>query len=327
MAALSLLDLFRTLASFSPPRIKLDDAPWETYLPWAIGNGLAPLASYNLEYVIPASGAPQWVRGQLSSIYQGLANDNVLKLIMFKRLVGQLEGRKLVLAGSAVLAETLYPHIAFRPVMELEVLLRRMDVDPFTGFVTRSEFKADDRGFEDAGATRVLTDGSTPILLFADLLGPTGKEAIDGLFQRAEAARLYGPSIYRPSPEDLLMLSVLSLARAGFERPAIVWVDLRELLLGAPTLHGEEARPLDPALVKTLAREWKLERAVWSALTIVERFFPETSGQVNAMLPSLRGATRQLLSRAVVDPVVGFSGSLNSRRGAGHLRRLLTAGR
>src|SRR5690606_40647607 len=70
-------------------------------------------------------------------------------------------------------------HIAFRPVMELEVLLRRMDVDPFTGFVTRSEFKADDRGFEDAGATRVLTDGSTPILLFADLLGPTGKEAIE----------------------------------------------------------------------------------------------------------------------------------------------------
>jgi len=327
MAALSLLDLFRTLASFSPPRTRLADAPWETYIPWAIGNGLAPLASYNLEYVLPGSGAPQWARGQLASIYQGSSNDNVLKLIMFKRLVGQLEGRKLILSGAAVLAESLYPHIAFRPVIELEVLLRRMDVDPFTGFVTRSEFKVDDRGYEDAGATRVLSDGSTPILLFAEPLGPSSAEATRGLFERAEPARLYGPSIYRPTPEDLLMLSVLSLARAGFERPAIVWVDLRELVLGAPTLQGEDARPVDPARVLALATEWRLERALWAALTIVASFFPETGARVKELLPELRGATRQLLGRAVVDPVVGFSGSLTGRRGANHLRRLLTAGR
>ena len=76
-----------------------------------------------------------------------------------------------------------------------------------------------------------------------------------------------------------------------------------------------------------LAREWRLERALWSALIIVSRFFPETAQSVEALLPELRGATRQVLTRALVDPVVGFSGSLSGRCGAGHLRRLLTAGR
>ena len=39
--AVSMLQLFRTLTSFSPPRTELKDAPWETFVPWAIGQGLA----------------------------------------------------------------------------------------------------------------------------------------------------------------------------------------------------------------------------------------------------------------------------------------------
>ena len=46
----SLLDTFRVLASFSPARTSLRGAPWEEYVDWAIAQGLAPLAAYNLEY-------------------------------------------------------------------------------------------------------------------------------------------------------------------------------------------------------------------------------------------------------------------------------------
>src|SRR5689334_18135088 len=109
-----LLRTFRALSSFSPSRAELRGAPWEEYVDWAIGQGLAPLAAYNLEYRLAAANTPDWVRERLLSVYQGVANDNVMKLVSFKRAIDELEGRKLLLLGGASFAEGLYPHVAFR---------------------------------------------------------------------------------------------------------------------------------------------------------------------------------------------------------------------
>jgi hypothetical protein len=54
----SLLDTFRVLSSFDPPRQSLADAPWEQFVDWAIVQGLAPLAAYNLEYRLGGAGSP-----------------------------------------------------------------------------------------------------------------------------------------------------------------------------------------------------------------------------------------------------------------------------
>src|SRR4051812_43134010 len=90
----SLQEAFRVLASFEPARVSLREASWEEYVPWAIAQGLAPLAAYNLEYRLAGAGAPQWTRDQLLSIYQGSVNDNVMKLVHFKRTVDALQGRR-----------------------------------------------------------------------------------------------------------------------------------------------------------------------------------------------------------------------------------------
>ena len=129
----SLLDTFRVLASFSPGRTSLRGAPWEEYVDWAIGQGLAPLAAYNLEYRLGGGNAPEWVRDRLLSIYQGSVNDNVMKLVNFKRAVDELEGRRIVLLGGASYAESLYPHVAFRPVLDLDLLLPASDLDGLAG--------------------------------------------------------------------------------------------------------------------------------------------------------------------------------------------------
>src|SRR5713101_6273288 len=121
--ATSLLDTFRVLSAFDPPRCSLADAPWDEYVDWAIAQGLGPLSAYNLEYRLAGAGAPEWARDRLLSVYQGSLNDNVMKLVNFKRTIDDLEGRKVVLLGAASYAEALYPHVAFRPVSELEMLL------------------------------------------------------------------------------------------------------------------------------------------------------------------------------------------------------------
>lgn len=322
MAAPSLLDTFRTLASFEPPRVSLRGAPWQEYVDWAISQGLAPLAAYNLEFRLGGAQAPQWARDRLMSIYTGSVNDNVMKLVNFKRIVDDLEGRKLLLLGGAVFAESLYPHVGFRPVPDIQVLMRKLDVEGFSGYLSHHEFRPepDEAG---SGATRVLSDGRTALFLYADVLGAERRAEAQGIFDRALPHRVFGPSFFRPDLEDALLLECLDHARRGYEVPLLAFIDLRELITGAQAMGGVYSRPLDVKALLERARAWRLERALYTSLAITERLFPETAAAVAPALPALRGATRELLNRLVVGPVA-TPGRTSAFRGTERLRRLLT---
>lgn len=318
----SLLDTIRILTSFDPPRGSLKGAPWEEFVDWAIAQGLAPLAAYNLEYKLAGAGAPDWVRDRLLSIYQGSVNDNVMKLVNFKQIVDELEGRKLLVMGGAAFAEAIYPHVGFRPLMDIHVLLKRVDVEGFSGYLSQHHFKPEqDEGH--SGATRVLSDGRTAVLLFADVLGSERREEVQGIFERSRPWKVYGPSIFRPDLEDALLLLCLEHARQGYQVPWLSFVDLRELVTGATSMGSIYSRPLDMAALKERAKAWRLERALYSSLSVISRIFPETAPAVEAARPPLRRATQELLNRLVVDPV-SVPGSRAVVRGADRLRRLLT---
>lgn len=318
----SLLDMFRTLSSFDPPRGSLRGAPWEPYVDWAIAQGLAPLAAYNIEYRLAGADAPEWARDRLLSVYQGSVNDNVMKLVNFKQIVDELEGRKLLVMGAAAFAEAVYPHVGFRPVLDIQVLLRRVDVEGFSGYLSQHHFKPE-KDETHSGATRLLSDGRTAIYLFADVLGPERREAVQGIFERSKPWKVYGPSIFRPDLEDMVLLLCLEHARHGYQVPWLSFIDLRELVTGATSMGGVYSRPLEVAALLERAREWRLERALYTSLSIIERLFPETAKAVEAARPPLRRATRELLNRLVVEPV-SVPGSRGVLRGADRLRRLLT---
>ncbi|HYO59071.1 nucleotidyltransferase family protein [Archangium sp.] len=320
--AISLIDTVRVLASFDPPRGSLRGAPWEEYVDWAIAQGLAPLASYNLEYRLAGADAPEWARDRLLSIYSGSVNDNVMKLVNFKRSVDELEGRKLLLMGAASFADTLYPHVGFRPVLEIQMLLRRMDVEGFAGYLAQHEFRPEPD--EPAhGALKVVSDGRTPIFLYADVLGSERRAEVQGIFDRARPMKMYGPSLFRPDLEDAVLLVCLEHAREGYQVPWLSFVDLRELVTGAKSMGGIYSRPLDVAALLERAKAWRLERALYTSLSIVARLFPETAEGLKPVLPPLRRATRELLERLVVHPASG-PGKMSHVRGTERLRRLLT---
>ncbi|MFZ5470297.1 MAG: nucleotidyltransferase family protein [Myxococcota bacterium] len=304
---LSLLDTFRVLASFDPPRIDLSCAPWEVYVDWAIAQGLAPLAAYNLEYRLGGAGAPTWAKDRLLSVYQGTLNDNVMKLVNFKRAIDELEGAKVILLGGASFAEALYPHIAFRPVLDLELLLADVDVPRVVTLLEKSDFRRT--------GPSVLSDGRTEIRLFTSLLPPE-------VFLRVLPMKVFGPNVFRLDLEDALLALCLFHARQGYEVPMLSFVDLRELLLGAPSLGGPYSRPPDVAKLHARVKVWRLERALHASLAIAERLF---EGLPDAK-PSLRAPTRALLNRMVVGPACEL-GKMHTVRGSDRLRRLLTGGR
>jgi hypothetical protein len=319
----SLLDLFRTLSSFSPTRTNLQDAPWEQYVDWAIGQGLAPIAAYALEYKLGNCGAPEWARDRLLSIFQGSANDNVMKLVNFKNTVDELEGRTVVLVGAASFAESLYPHVAFRPVIDLRVLVPAGDVEGFANFLRSAQFKPDTQTSDPTRADRVLTDTRTLIFLHGSL-APT--PALDAeLLARTLPMKVYGPSVRRLDLEDSILVQAQLMARAGFEVPMLEFLDLRELVLGAPSMGGVYSRPVEPRALHERVKAWKAERAVWVALSVVERLFPETAAVIAPLKPDVFLPVREVLERAVVTPLCDL-GRTEGFRGEDVLRSLLAGG-
>jgi hypothetical protein len=145
-----------------------------------------------------------------------------------------------------------------------------------------------------------------------------------GVFERARPMKVYGQSVFRPELEDVLLLTALDQAHHGYDVPWLSFVDLRELITGATSMGGIYSRPLDVAVLKERARAWRLERALYTSLSIISRLFPETTPAVEAARPTtLRRATQELLNRLVVAPV-SVPGGRGVIRGADRLRRLLT---
>ncbi|MGQ0506331.1 MAG: nucleotidyltransferase family protein [Myxococcaceae bacterium] len=314
----TLVDLFRTLSSFAPARVNLRAAPWEEYVDWAISQGLAPLAAYNLEYRLAGGGAPEWARDRLLSIYQGSVNDNVMKLVNFKRTVDELEGRSIVLLGGASFAEVLYPHVGFRPVLDVQLLVRAADLDGLSNFLGTQHFRPTKEVEDARGAERVLSDGNTPVLLYTSL----GASSEPGALL---PAKVYGPSFFRLSHEEALLAVCLDQARNGYDVPLLTFVDLRELIIGAPSVSGPYSKAVDHALLKKTAEKWGASRALYASASIVARLFPETADTVSQLLPELPAAVRVLIEAAVVGPLseVGRTSELKLKE---IVRRALTGG-
>lgn len=319
--ALSKLELFRVLSSFSPSRQSLRDAPWDEFCDWSIAQGLAPLAAYNLEYRLGGAGAPQWVRDRLLTVFQGSANDNVMKLVNFKQLVGELQGRRVVLLSAGSFAESLYPHVAFRPVIDLRLFVSRDEVAPFSMFLRSGGFREDASANDDRlGSEAVLTDGRTTLFLHGSLVESRSED--DGLLRRSLPFVVFGPSMRRFDMEDAILIHALLLARAGFAVPLIELVDLRELVLGSPSTGGAYSRACEPELLRRRSEAQRGNRALWSALKIVERLFPQTQSAVERLLPDVAFPVRELLERAVVGPVADV-GRTSISRGEDEVRALL----
>jgi hypothetical protein len=314
--ALTLLDTFRILSSFSPQAAAMTQAPWDTYVEWSIAQGLAPLAAYNLEYRLAGAGAPEWARDRLLSVYQGSLNDNVMKLVSFKRAVDELEDARVLLLGAASFAESLYPHVAFRPVPDIQLWAQSADLPRLVEVLRQSEFRSDSRVDRVRGAAELLSDRRTEIAIFTHFLGERVRAHEKGLFERASPVKVYGPSIFRPSHEDAILLLCLDQAKAGYEVPMISFVDLRELL---------SSQPVDFEGLKQRASEWRMDRALYTSVSIVQRLFPELEAAAQSAKPTLRASTQRLLERWVIAKVVQL-GPMRILRGTDRWHRLLTGG-
>lgn len=308
--------LLGVLLSFEPRRGPLD-TDWPALADLAVANGLAPLVSYNLEYRLGGAGAPGEVRERLLGVYQGTANDNVYRMVTLKRLATFAESVALMLLDAAAIVEGLYPHIAFRPLPDLAIGIRPEDAEAF-------EKAAAPAGFRPVGAdgtvsspgslgpggeaARAFSDGRLRVLV-RTAITPGGVDDL-GVWERSLSAKAYGPSARRPSIEDSLLLAAAAVGRAACAAPLIEFVDLRELVCGAPATGVIYPAPPDPVAVADRAVRWGVARAVHCALAVTARLFREAAAGPTWTAGRIPALVRAALGRFVVRPAVARAGTV-----------------
>jgi Uncharacterised nucleotidyltransferase len=304
---LALLDALRALTSFTPPPA-LPDCGLALLADVLEAHGLAPLASYQLESTRLGAGIPDAFRERLLSSYQGVVTDNVLKLVTLRGALRELEGLPVVLLDAAAYVDWLYPHMAFRPVVDVRAAMRAEDAPRFAEAM---KGRLDLVRTENGGRTALFSDGKVTFAFQEGLF--SGAPADVPLFERSRPYRAFGPSAARPSAEDALLSTVGEQALLGLLAPLVTYVDVRELLrLG-----------LDAEYVRARATALGLSRALFGATLLAAHFFPDVADAAAAVRPGLGFAERVAVERVVEaakDPA-----RLRHVRGADAAARLVVA--
>lgn len=304
---MALLDALRALTSFAPPAT-LPDCELPLLADVLEAHGLAPMASWQLEHTPLGAGLPGPFRERLLTSFQGVVNDNLLKLLSLRRALRPAEDVPVVLLDAAAYVDWLYPHLAFRPILDLRLALRAEDG---ARLAERTKGGLELVRTEHGARTAVFSDGTITVTFQEGLW--EGGPADGPLFERATPYRAFGPMAARPSAEDALLSTVGEQARLGLLAPLVTFVDVRELLrLG-----------LDAGYVRERAASLRLDRALFGTMALVAHFFPERSDAAAAVRPDLGFAERAAVERiidAVKDP-----GKLRHLRGTDAAARLVVA--
>jgi hypothetical protein len=278
-----LLDALRALTEF-PPAAAVPDCDLGLLGDVLEAHGLAPLASYRIESSTLGAGVPEPFRERLLTSYQGVVNDNLLKVVSLRRLLRDVEDLPLVLLDGAAYVDWLYPHLAFRPLGDLRAAVRGPDG---ARFAERMKGRLEVVRTEHGGRTAVFSDGTLTLVLQEGLYA--GGPADEPLFARARPYRVFGPAVGRPAAEDALLSTVAEQALLGLFAPLLTYVDVRELL----------RQELDAAYLRERAAALGLSRALLGATLLAARFFPAVEERASLVRPELGRAERAAVERVV----------------------------
>ena len=307
MPTTPLLDALRLLTDFDA-RGPLPPCDLDELAEVLDAHGLAPLASWRLESGRVGAGVPMAFRERLLPLYQGVVNDNVFRMMTLKGVLRGVEVPVVVLDGAAYV-DWLYPHLAWRPVGELRLLVRGADGAGFAAGAKAAGFEPVAQGA--GGHTATFSDGRVELRLQEGLVAGRGED--HGLLSRSEPYRVAGPTAARPSAGDALLLSVADAAAMGLQAPLLAFLDLRELAL--------RVGPDDAAPVLARAAAAGLARALHGAMALTAWFFPAAAERALALSPPLPPLERKAVE-AVVD-AARDPARLRRVRGAEEAARLL----
>jgi hypothetical protein len=282
---------------------------WEELADVAELQGLAGIVSYQLDYRFLARvRPPPWLRERLLMTFNGQVNDNLLKITHLRRVLSEEGIPPVMLLGGVALGDSFYPHIAFRPLPEIDLWVQGPHLAQFGAAIAEAGLPSYPVG-ERRDQRSVAARFANPDIDLQVWLRPPGFPlapiVATPLWDRSLAAPVFGPAAHRLDPADSVCALIAALALEGFAVPRVLLIDLREMLHRADTQEGFYA-PKGIALrwaeVEERARALGLVRSLWAGLRLVGELFPEVSAKATRLEPRLPATVRALIDEAVVRP-------------------------
>ncbi|SRR6266571_2212375 len=261
---------------------------------------------------------PGWAGG-LARSHRKTTVDNLAALAGLRRVGRLLLERQvpfLLLKGGAYLID-LYDDPGMRMLTDVDLLIRRADVDRVARLLWKAGMRGDARSYEPERFEMWFPGEGHCRFEFHAALGQPGRYRIceQEIWARSIASEIEGVASRRLGPEDAVLYHAAHLADHYFG-PSLKWaIDLREML--------RRWTP-DPAWLVARAREWRVRTALHLALRHVDKIFPGEvpEGLADRLAPGplRRRLLRPYLSDAPLE-IVNASRSKDARRGV--LRILL----
>lgn len=250
------------------------DGGWEDLVQIARQQGVSMLLYRRLKESADAMAAPEEVMKRLRESMLTAATRNMLMLREAGLILRELHGLRLdvIVLKGLYLVENIYRDISMRVFGDLDLLVRKSDLDKAIGSLERLGYRLetyydprdDNRDIKHAPPMK-KPDGPY-VEIHWTILEENEPFTIDveGLWKRAVPAQVAGVEVLALGVEDLIMHLCVHL---GYQHH--LGIGLRGLYDIAEVLRHFK-RQTDWKKVIEIAEQWGVERVIWLVLKLVE---------------------------------------------------------
>ena len=249
----------------------LSNSDWEVLIETSGRHGLTPLFYQRLKAFPPDSPIPDWVRRRLRLLYLQNAGRN-MNLYQGLGKVLEVLGKNnisVIALKGAHLAELVYGNIALRPMVDLDLLVRKKDLPGV-------EEKLLEVGFSPTAPQKKMTEIHHHVVfrwpgkeiyieVHWDIIGSGYPFNVDteGLWNRARPAVVAGLEILVLCPEDLVLHLCLHTARDLYQTGLKPFCDLLEII-------RRNENKMDWEQVFLRSGQWGIEKFVYLSLNLAK---------------------------------------------------------
>ncbi len=246
---------------------------WRYIFSEARGHGVAPLLYHNLRRLALLPALPARVAEDFRREYYRTSAVNLLLSRSLRDILGSMARRRIPVLPfkGALFMHTLYPLIALRPMIDLDILVREGDFSRASEALADMEYRMvfnplRPRSAAEYYAMAFENKKKGVVELHRALYRHFGHPLdIDGIWKRSRGVRGAGRAAAAMSPEDTVLMICLHLAQHDFRIRLISLVDLSEIV-SRHAGHLRWGRLLDRAesrrvtvpvfLALSLVKEW-----------------------------------------------------------------------
>jgi len=246
---------------------------WQELLQAGRQHGVLPLLHHRFRDLKLAPPLPEPVNESLHRVYLNATARNMVMLHHSGSILQALKQHSLdvIPLKGLYLAEAVYPAIGLRTFSDLDLLIRRSDLDAAlrtlqeTGYRLTTWYDPADPNQDIKHLPPLEKEGWPPIELHWSIMEEEAPFPVDieGIWQRAVPARIAGVDVLAMDTRDLILHLAIHNTYQHKLRAR-----LRSLYDIALILHQNPGQMNWPCLID-MASGWKMERVLWLTLHLV----------------------------------------------------------